>query len=445
MATEKRWAELTPDEKQEERFKQWLSPKGIKFSSAEAEKVYQARVTRFIKVIKLKEPDRVPVMLPAGFYPAYYAGGTLKKVMYDYDELRRAWLKFLIDFDLDTFAGPGLVLPGKMLDSIDYKLHYWPGHGLADDISLYQYIEGEYMKAEEYDDYIRDPTDFILRTFLPRSVGAFAGFRKLGPITPFVGIPVFFITQFGDPEVRASVQALLDAALEGVKWQTAVMEISQAAREAGVPSIWGGMSGAPFDLIGDMLRGTKGIMMDMYQRPDKLLEAMERITPIVIHSAVSAANASGSPIIFMPLHKGPGGFMSNKQFETFYWPTLKKVMMGLIEEGLVPLPFAEGDYMPRLEIIKDMPRGKVIWYFEVMDMAKAKEVLGDRACIAGNLPVSLLCTGTPQEVKEGCRRLIETCAKGGGYILTGAASMNEGNPENLRAMMEAAKEYGVYK
>ena len=137
--------------------------------------------------------------------------------------------------------------------------------------------------------------------------------------------------------------------------------------------------------------------------------------------------------------------MSNKQFETFYWPTLKKVMMGLIEEGLVPLLFAEGDYMPRLEIIKDMPRGKVIWYFEVMDMAKAKEGLGDRACIAGNLPVSLLCTGTPQEVKEGCRRLIETCAKGGGYILTGAASMNEGNPENLRAMMEAAKEYGVYK
>jgi len=445
MTTEKRWAELTPDEKQEERFKQWLSPKSIKFSRPEAEKAYQARVTRFIKVIKLEEPDRVPVMLPAGFYPAYYAGSTLKKVMYDYDELRRAWLKFLLDFDLAAFAGPGLVLPGKMLDSIDYKLHYWPGHGLADDISLYQYIEGEYMKAEEYDDYIRDPTDFILRTFLPRSVGAFAGFRKLGPITPFVGIPVFFITQFGDPEVRASVQALLDAALEGVKWQTAVMEISQAAREAGVPSIWGGMSGAPFDLIGDMLRGTKGIMMDMYQRPDKLLEAMERITPIVIHSAVSAANASGSPIIFMPLHKGPGGFMSNKQFETFYWPTLKKVMMGLIEEGLVPLLFAEGDYMPRLEIIKNMPRGKVIWYFEVMDMAKAKEVLGDRACIAGNLPVSLLCTGTPQEVKEGCRRLIETCAKGGGYILTGAASMNEGNPENLRAMMEAAKEYGVYK
>jgi uroporphyrinogen-III decarboxylase len=445
MAMEKKWANLLPEERREERFNQWLSPPEVKFSSPEAEKGYKARVTRFIKVIKLEEPDRVPVMLPAGFYPAFYAGGTLKKVMYDYNELRRAWLKFLNDFELDTFGGPGLVLPGRMLDRIDYKLHHWPGHGLADDISLYQYIEGEYMKPEEYDAFIRDPADFILRTFLPRSVGAFSGFRKLGPLTPFVGIPVFFITQFGDPEVRASVQALLEAALEGVKWQSAVMDVSKAAREAGLPSIWGGLCGAPFDLIGDMLRGTKGIMMDMYQRPEKLQEAMERITPIVIDEAVGRADASGCPVVFMPLHKGPGGFMSGKQFETFYWPTLKKVMMGLIEEGLVPLPFAEGDYLPRLEIIKDMPKGKVIWYFEVMDMAKAKKVLGNRACIAGNLPVSILCTGTPQEVKESCRRLIEICAPGGGYILTGSASMNEGKPENLKAMMEAAKEYGIYK
>ena len=119
--------------------------------------------------------------------------------------------------------------------------------------------------------------------------------------------------------------------------------------------------------------------------------------------------------------------------------------MGLIDEGLVPMPFAEGNYEPRLEIIKDMPRSSVVWYFEHMDMAKAKKILGDTACIAGNVPVSVLCTGTPQDVKERCRQLIEACAKGGGYILTGSAGVNIGKPENLRAMMAAAKEYGVYQ
>jgi uroporphyrinogen-III decarboxylase len=444
LKTEKEWAELTPDEKQEERFQRWLSPPGVEFSSPEAEKAYKKRVTRFIKAIKLEEPDRVPVMLPAGFVPAYYAGGTLKTAMYDYDELKRAWLQFLNDFEMDMFAGPGFVLPGKVLDSIDYKFHHWPGHGLADHISSYQFIEGEYMKPEEYDALIRDPADFLLRVYLPRGAGAFAGFRKLGPLTPFIGIPVFYITQFGDPEIRAAVQALLDAGEEGAKWQAAVAEVDRAAWEAGVPSLSGGLCGAPYDLMGDMMRGTKGVMTDMYRRPDKLIEAMERIAPIIIDEAIGMANASGNPVILMPLHKGTGGFMSNEQFETFYWPTFKEVMMGLIDEGLVPLPFAEGDYTPRLEIIKDMPRGKVIWYFETMDMPKAKEVLGDNACIAGNLPVSVLCTGTPQEVKEGCRQLIEICAPGGGYILTASASMNQGNTENLRAMMEAAKEYGVY-
>jgi uroporphyrinogen-III decarboxylase len=440
----RKWAELSPNEKREERFKRWLSPRDTEFSSPEAEKAYKQKVTRFIKAIKLEEPDRVPVMLPAGFLPAFYAGGTLKTAMYDYDELKRAWLKFLDDFEMDTFAGPGFVLPGKMLDSIDYKFHLWPGHGLADDSSSYQFVEGEYMPPEEYDDFIRDPADYLLRVYLPRAAGAFAGLRKLGPLTPFVGIPVFYITQFGDPEVREAVQALLEAGLEGAKWLDAVAEVGRAAREAGVPSLSGGLCGAPYDLMSDMMRGTKGIMIDMYRRPGKLIEAMERMVPILIDEAVRAADGADSPVIFMPLHKGTGGFMSNEQFKTYYWPTLKAVMLGLIDEGLVPLPFAEGDYEPRLEIIEDMPRGTVIWYFEVMDMARAKAVLGDNACIAGNLPAAVLCTGTPQQVKEGCRQLVESCAPGGGYILTASASMNQGNAENLRAMMEAAEEYGAY-
>jgi uroporphyrinogen-III decarboxylase len=416
----------------------------VKFSNPEAEHGYQARVRRFIKVIKLEEPDRVPVILPVSFLPAHYAGQTLKTVMYDYDELRRAWLKFLSDFEMDAFPGPNLIYPGKVLEAIDYRFHHWPGHGLAEEVSSYQYVEGEYMMAEEYDAFIKDPAHFLLTAYLPRAAGGFAGFRKLGPTTQMIGVPVTFIAQYGDPEVQASVRTLLEAALETMKWREAVDAINRVALEAGVPSIRGAMSEAPFDQIGDFLRGTKGIMLDMYQRPEKLQQAMERITPLLIEQGVRAANASACPIVFIPLHKGPEGFMSAKQFETFYWPTLKKVMMAFIEEGLVPMPFAEGNYEPRLEIIKDMPRGKMIWYFEVMDMAKAKQVLGSNACIAGNLPVSILCTSTPREVKEGCRKLIEACGRGGGYILAGSASIDKGNPENLRAMIDAAKEYGVY-
>ncbi len=444
MGTEKQWSEMSPDERREERFKRWLEARDIEFADREAAEGYRARVTRFIKAIKLEEPDRVPVILPSGFFPASYSGASLKAVMNDYDELRRSWLRFLSDFELDTFAGPGLVHPAKVMDMLDYKLQQWPGHGLADDAPSYQYVEGEYMLADEYDALIKEPFDYLIRTWLPRTVGAFGGFRKLGQMPLIEYLPVYYIAQFADPEVRSSILALLDAAKEGAKWLDAVGEIGRAALRAGIPSFSGGRSRAPFDFIGDSLRGTKGVMLDMYKRPGKLIEAMERIAPIIVDRTVKAATSSGSPVVVFTLHKGPGGFMSQKQFDTFYWPTFRRVMTGLIEEGLVPLPFAEGDYMPRLETIRDMPRASVVWHFETVDMAKAKDLVGRDNCIAGNLPASTLCTGTPAQVKEACRKLIETCAPGGGYILTGAAAIDSGDPRNLRAMMDAAKEYGVY-
>jgi uroporphyrinogen-III decarboxylase len=444
MNTDKNWDTLNWQEKREVRFSKWLDPPGVKFISKDAEQQYKARVTRFIKAIKLQEPDRVPVMLPAQYFPATYAGSSLKKAMYDYAELERAWLKYLREFEMDSFIPPSLVFPGKVLEILGYKIQKWPGHGLSDDAPSHQFVEGEYMKAGEYDDFIRDPADYLQRVFLPRSNTALQGFTKLSPITPMIGIPVSYIASFGDAEVRASYQKLLEAGQETMKWLAAVGRISDTAVSTGHPNIWGGMSGAPFDMLGDWLRGTHGIMMDMFQRPDKLHEAMERIVPIAINEAVSAAEASVCPVVFMPLHKGTGGFMSNKQFEEFYWPSYKKVLLGLIDEGLVPMPFAEGDYEARLDIIKDMPYSSMIWFFEKMDMAKAKKILGGSACIAGNVPVTVLTTGTPEEVKKRCHELIKTCAPGGGYILTASAFIDEGNPENLRAMMAAAEEFGAY-
>jgi len=97
-----------------------------------------------------------------------------------------------------------------------------------------------------------------------------------------------------------------------------------------------------------------------------------------------------------------------------------------------------------LDLITDLPPGKVYWHFDQTDMARAKKILGKVACIAGNVPASLLITGTPEKVKEYCRRLIEDCAGGGGFILTSGASIDKGNPDNLKAMIEAVEEYGVY-
>jgi len=366
--------------------------------------------------------------------------------MYDYEKQRDAWLKFMYDFgDMDNFSGPGLVLPAPMLDIIGHKLHKWPGHGIADDTPSYQFIEGEYMFKDEYDKLIQDPSDFWLRTFMPRQAKAFEPLADFMHLNPMIGLPMGTIGAFSKPEIRRMFRTIWKAGDELTAWQKCVNEVTTTALANGYPGLSGGMSGAPFDMLTDMLRGTVGIFMDMYRQPEKIHEAMERLVPIVIETAVTNAEDSLCPIIMMPLHKGEKGFMSPKQFETFYWPTFKKVLLGIIEEGLVPMPFAEGNYIPRLEVIQDMPRASMIWYFEFMDMAAAKKTVGRNNCIYGNLPISIMVTGTPEQVREGCRKLIEDCAPGGGYILSASASMDQGNIANLHAMMDAAKEFGVYK
>jgi hypothetical protein len=435
---------LSSGAKLEKMFQSWLSPQGIDFISIEAEKAYRERATRIKCSIQMKIPDRVPVIPSVGFFPAHYAGITSQQAMYDIDKACQAYEKYTFDFAPDAHRGPyGL---GQVYDTIDYKLYLWPGHGVGVNLP-FQCVEGEYMKADEYDALIQDPSDFWMRVYLPRIIGALEPFSKFSPFHRVIEIAGVgsLVSQYGRPEIRAAFEALFKAGEEALKWREALTSSDKSVMAAGFPIMRGGHCKAPFDVLGDTLRGTRGIMLDMYRQPDKIIEAMERLTPLMIEMGVSGARSAATPLVLIPLHKGADGFMSDEQYKTFYWPNLRKVLLGLIEEGFIPLPFAEGSYNSRLEIIRDLPKGKVVWRFDRTDMTKAKEVLGDRACIYGNVPTAILSTGTTDDVKAYCKQLIDVAGKGGGFILSSGASIDTAKPENVRAMIEFTKEYGIYR
>jgi ABC-type branched-subunit amino acid transport system ATPase component/uroporphyrinogen-III decarboxylase len=442
----------TPEEKQEALFQSWLEPKdaqgnAIKFLDAGAEQAYKARVTRIKDAIQMQKlPDRVPVLVLPSFFPVYNAGITPQDAMYDYKKLTAAYKKFLAEFQPDGHLGADMPGPGRFFEALDYKLYSWPGHGVPAERS-YQANEGEYMKADEYDALIHDPSNFMSNTYFPRVFGALEPFKMLPAFTGILemyGLAYNFLT-FGMPPLQAALKSLVKAGNEAMKWLGAIMAWNTETIAAGYPNIIGGFTKAPFDVIGDTLRGTRGIMLDMYRQPGKLLEAMEALVPLMIKMGVGSAQMNGKPLIFMPLHKGADGFLSGAQFKKFYWPTLRKVMTGLIDEGIVPFPAAEGGYNSRLEVVKDLPKGKTMWMIDQTDMAAAKKTLGTVACLAGNVPSSMLSMGTPQQVKDYVKSLIGSCAAGGGYIVSNGAFFDEARAENVRAMVDAAMEYGIYK
>jgi hypothetical protein len=419
----------------------------VPFQSAEAEKAYKDRIFRFKDAIQMEKlPDRVPVTIFPSMFPWTNAGMTVKEAMYDYGKCAEVFQNFVLEFEPDVHWGAYAPGPGKMYEILDYKLYSWPGHGVAPEHS-YQCNEGEYMMADEYDALISDPSGFFASKYLPRVFGALSGFPML-PFLPGIlemyGVALNFIP-FGLPPVQATYQALFEAGAEALQWIGAIGGADGFLATAGFPNILGGFTKAPFDVVGDTLRGTKGVMLDIYRQPDKLIEAMESLVPLMIGMGVGASQQTGNPLIFIPLHKGANGFLSDEQFKKFYWPTLKAVILGLIEAGCVPLPAAEGGYSERLEVVKDLPRGKTLWMIDLTEMQAVKKTLGKNACLLGNVPSAMLSLGTPEEIKEYVKKLIDTCGKDGGLIICNGAFFDHAKAENVKAMVETAKEYGVYK
>jgi len=443
--------QLSPDEKQEALWQGVLAKKdpqgnALQFQSPEAEKAYKERVLRFKDAIQMKKlPDRVPVTIFPSMFPWTNAGMTVQEAMYDYGKCAKVFQDFVLEFEPDVHWGAYAPGPGKLYEILDYKLYSWPGHGVAPEYS-YQCNEGEYMMANEYDALIQDPSGFFSHVYLPRVFGALGGFQML-PFLPGIlemyGVALNFIP-FGLPPVQATYQALFEAGAEALQWIGAIGGADGALATFGFPNILAGFTKAPFDVIGDTLRGTKGIMLDIYRQPDKLIQAMEALVPLMIGLGVANAQQTGNPLLFMPLHKGADGFLSDEQFKKFYWPTLKAVIMGLIDVGIVPLPAAEGGYSTRLNVVQDLPKGKTLWMIDLTDMADAKKTLGQNACLLGNVPSAMLGLSTPQEVGDYVKKLIDTAGQGGGLIICNGSFFDHAKPENVKAMVDTAREYGVY-
>ncbi len=431
------------------------------------EQLREEREKRVRDAIQLKVPDRVPVNVGTGVFAARRAGLTASALYYDHAAYRQASKQMLLDLEPDN--GPmGVGSSGLILELLESKQYRWPGGTLPPD-GTYQFVEGEYMKADEYDFFLNDPADFIIRHYLPRTYGSLHPLARISFFKHLIGekeraaiIGMLFRPDFKSlisilnelkrPEFVELLALLLRVEQEQQRLGKESMDFSAEMARLGFPTGDGGAMGAgstfaPFDTISDRLRGMRGAMLDMFRYPDKLLTACEKIMEWEMSIAVPAKpNAPGNPVRSgMPLHRGSDGFMSLKDFEKFYWATLKKVIEMKVQLGYTVVPFFEGIWDDRLEYLLDLPKGKVVFYCEKTDIFKAKRVLGDHMCIQGGVPPTLLQAGSTQEVEAHCKKLIEVVGRDGGYILSAGSAIDCAKPENIQAMVDSVNKYGWYR
>jgi uroporphyrinogen-III decarboxylase len=410
------------------------------------EELYKERDKRVNDAIALKIPDRVPIEMSFGYFPAKYTGVPCSVVYYEPEKWLAAVKKTVMDFQPDSLFYIQSLSPGKAMELLEPKTMRWPGYGVSP-YHANQAIEGEWMKADEYDLLMKDRTNFILRVYLPRVVGAMEPFSKLPDFSAMgfgqMGAQALAET-LAQPEMAAAIARLQESGRLSIEWRKKIPDMRKEIEKLGFPVGGMGAGGAPFDQIMNGLRGMPGTMVDMYRQPDKLLELIAQFLNESLARIAAMPYRDDHPRVFMATHRGSDGFMSLKQFEKFYWPGLKRVILAAIDKGMVPCIFFEGNWTQRLEYLLELPRAKIMAHLDSTDIFRAKEVLNNHICIRGNVPGSVLTAGTVDDVKEYCKKIIDIVGKDGGLVVCPRVVPDEAKPENLHAMIDFTKEYGVY-
>ncbi len=410
------------------------------------EQLREERYKRIHTAWTLGIPDRVPVNCPMGYFPGRYAGIPFSAAYDDFDAWYDACEKTLQEFRPDTFGGSGYQ-SGKALAMLGLKTIKWPGFGVNPN-HIHQTIEIDGLKADEFDLYMKDSNDYMIRVQLGRisdklkSLGKIPSLYELlhGPVAPQLLAMVLT-----DPEVEETIALLQESGREMRKVQEKQDKLQELMRSYGYYPTR--MVGAlpPFDIVSHSLRGMHGTMLDMFRQPDKLVELCEFVLEEELEKTPLIPDENGDIRIFMTNTRGADEFLSGEQFDKFYWPTFKKLVVTLCERGAMPNIFFEGHFDRHIEYLLDFPKGKFTAGFEATDIFRAKEILKNHCCISGNVPVSLLQAGTKEAVIAYCKKCIDVVGKDGGYILSPSTSVEDVKPENLKAMIDFTKEYGVYR
>ncbi|KPL11090.1 hypothetical protein AMJ85_04610 [candidate division BRC1 bacterium SM23_51] len=398
--------------------------------SEKTENLYGERLNRYVTAMQNEKPDRIPIRPFAAEFAAKYAGYTCQQVTHDVDLALAAVRKCAADFEWDATVGNMVFVWTGLIDAVGTKYYTIPGIDAPPD-SAFQYVEPPdeetaFMRADEYEELIADPTAFLANVWMPRAS------KDIQPM--------------GAPTSYRNNLAWLKGGMGMLTYfQKLAEQTARLRSESGTVSAIAGALKAPFDIIADKLRGYRGLCVDIFRQPEKVLAATEALMPHMMFNALAGADPEKKVPITVWLHRGCIPFLSPDVFERFYWPTLKQIIEELYARGHQVLFYAEGNWNPNLKYIAQLPAKSIIYHVDRGSIFEVHKQVSDKFCLSGGIPNSLLAFGTPDEVRAYCKKVIDGVARDGGYILdAGAIMQQDAKIENVKAMTDFTLEYGIY-
>lgn len=392
--------------------------------------LHQQRLARYVTAMRNEKPDRIPLRPFVAEFTGKYAGYTCQEVAHDYTKAFDAAVKTAKDFGWDAVVPNMVYVWTGLAQAIGLRYYGIPGIHIPHTTG-FNYHEppedGAFMREDEYDELIKDPTAFLYNVWLPRASTE--------------------VSKLGEPSTYRNNLSFVKGGMAMLQYFYAFgPQIQRLKDEAGTVSAIAGIFKAPFDIIADKLRGYIGLTMDMATQPDKVLAACEALMPHLCHVGLTTADPAKQVPIGFWMHRGCVPFVSPQTFESHYWATLKPIVEEFWKHGHQTLFYAEGKWGRHWETFRQLPDRSIVYHCDQDDIFACHAALHDKFALSGGIPNVLLSYGKQDEVREFVRRIIREVAAGGGYIMdSGAIMQDDTNVENMRAMTEVCLSEGVYE
>ncbi|HTL17542.1 MAG TPA: uroporphyrinogen decarboxylase family protein [Patescibacteria group bacterium] len=393
------------------------------------EELYQRRLSRYVTAMRNEKPDCVPIRPFVAEFTGKYSGYTCQEVAHDYSKAFEAAVAAAKAFDWDAVVPNMVYVWTGLAQAMGLRYYGIPGIGIPHQ-SGFNYIEPSedhaFMRADEYDALIEDPTAFLYNTWLPRVSTE--------------------VAQIGEPATYRNNLALVKGAMAMLSYFYAFgPQIARLRSECGTVSAISGIFKAPFDILADKLRGYVGLTLDMHTQPQKVLQACEALMPHLCHVGLTTADPAKQVPIGFWMHRGCVPFINPKQFASHNWPTLKPIIQEFWKHGHQTLFYAEGKWHHHFDAFRELPDRSIVFHCDQDDIFNAHQKLHDKFALSGGVPNVLLSFGKPDEVRSFCTKVLHEVASEGGYIMdAGAIMQDDTSIENLQVLTETTRQYGVY-
>lgn len=381
----------------------------------------QNRIQLFRDCAAWRKPERIPFLANIVTWKIIDAGYTFSEALHNYDIMQECVTRFLDKYQVDVLTDTGVRNPMRIPESIGESSYYVNDEREILGVHAYSLCE-----SSELEELAKDTDKFTWEKMLPRK---YPNFRQL------------------------KLEDFQRAVDEQVAFNNYVFGVTKIVREQyGVPALTSmkcGFPNAGIEEMFSMVRGIRGLSIDMRRNPDALLacvKAFERasVDPVVEKLNAAEEGPDNDACFDLGIMLLAHTVMNEAQWEKYYWPSLKRLLDAAARKKKSVRITVEGSLARFFPYFASYPKGVLTLDLELDDLLKAREALPN-CCLAGGLTAEMLGRGTPQACIDRIKFLYkEMDAKNGGFILTTDKFISyrtDAKPENLKAVCDFVTEF----